>query len=108
MIESELIARIAARNPHLTAQKCEAVVRTILGVISKALVQGDRVELRDFGSFSVRAHDARAARNPRTGKVVAVPARAHIHFKPGKGMQARLNLDRADPERQAERILRAS
>lgn len=62
MIESELIARIAARNPHLTAQKCEAVVRTILGVISKALVQGDRVELRDFGSFSVRAIQAERIR----------------------------------------------
>lgn len=108
MIKSELIARISQQNPHLTAQECEAVVRTVLGVISKALVQGDRVELRDFGSFSVRDREPRVSRNPRTGKRVTVPARAHVCFKPGKGMQARLNLDRADPEQEADRILRVS
>ena len=49
------------------------------------------MELRDFGTFSVRDHDARAARNPRTGEHVAVPARAHVHFRPGKGVQVQLN-----------------
>ncbi|MCJ2050893.1 HU family DNA-binding protein, partial [Methylobacterium sp. J-070] len=104
MIRSELVARIAEQNPHLTAQEREAVVRTILRVITKALVQGDRVELRDFGTFSIRDRDPRAARNPRTGKQVTVPARVHVYFKPGKGMQARLNLEKVDPEEVAERI----
>ncbi|MGH1592208.1 HU family DNA-binding protein [Methylobacterium phyllosphaerae] len=108
MIKSGLIARIAQQTPHLTAQECEAVVHTVLRVISKALVQGDRVELRDFGSFCVRDREPHVSRNPRTGKQVTVPARAHVYFKPGKGMQARLNLERTDPEQEAEQLLRAS
>ena len=110
MIRSELVARIAQQNPHLTIQECEAIVRAVLGSISEALAGGDRVELRDFGAFSIRNSEARASRNPRTGDRVAVPARAHVQFKPGKGMRTRLNrrpLD-PDPEQEAERLLRAS
>ena len=108
MIRSELVARIAAQNPHLFARDVEAVVDTILKRVAEALADGDRVELRDFGAFSVRDRDARAARNPRTGEPVVAKAKAHVYFKPGKGMRARLNLEKADPERRAERILRAS
>jgi integration host factor subunit beta len=82
-------------------------VHTVLGLISKALVQGDRVELRDFGSFCVRDREPRVSRNPRTGKRVTVPARTHVYFRPGKGMQARLNLERTDSE-EAKQLLRAS
>ncbi|MCJ2054745.1 HU family DNA-binding protein [Methylobacterium sp. J-070] len=85
MIRAELVAHSAGQNPHLTAQEREAVVRTLLGVITKARVQGDRVELRDFGTFSVRDRNPRVARNPRTGNTVTVPARAHVCFRPGKG-----------------------
>lgn len=79
-------------------------------VLSAALANGDRVELRDFGTFCIRSSEARTGRNPRTGKQVIVPARAHVQFRPGKAMQARLNLKRADPEPEAEvrRLLRAS
>ena len=108
MIRSELVARIAAQNPHLYAREVEAAVATILDRIAGALADGDRVELRDFGAFTIRDHEARASRNPRTGKPVMVPARAHVHFKPGKGMRVRLNLDRTDPEREVERVLRVS
>ena len=108
MIKSELIARIAAQNPHLYASEVEAVVGAILDRIALALAAGDRVELRDFGTFSIRDRDARTGKNPRSGEVVEVPARAHVYFKPGKRMRARLNLDRADPEQDAERTLRAS
>ena len=108
MIRSELVVRIAEQNPHLYAQDVERVVDAILERISDALTAGDRVELRDFGTFSVRDRKARTGRNPRTGKVVAIPVRAHVHFNPGKGAQARLNLSRVDPEDEAERLLRAS
>ncbi|WCS28854.1 integration host factor subunit beta (plasmid) [Methylobacterium sp. NMS14P] len=108
MIRSELIARIAEQNPHLYAKDVEAVVDAILGRIGDALADGDRVELRDFGMFSVREHEARSGRNPHTGAVVAVPARTRVHFKPSKAMRARLNLERADSDREAKRILRAS
>lgn len=108
MIRSELVARIAAQNPHLCAREVEAVVDTILDRIAGSLADGDRVELRDFGTFCVRGRKARAARNPRTGERVMVKAKAHVHFKPGKRMRARLNLERVDPERESEQLLRAS
>lgn len=95
MIRSELVARIAARNPHLYAQDVEKVVMTILGTVADALARGDRVELRDFGAFSTRAIRARPGRNPRTGMAVAVGAKTHVHFKPGKAMRERLKS--ADP-----------
>ena len=107
MIRSELVARIATQNPHMFVRDVEAVVDTILKRVAEALADGDRVELRDFGAFSVRDREARAGRNPRTGREVVVPARAHVYFKPGKGMRARLNLDRVDPEPGAEQLLRA-
>lgn len=108
MIRSELIARIVGQNPHLFAKDVEDVVAAILDRIAAALAAGDRVELRDFGAFSIRKHEAHASRNPRTGAVVAVPVRTHVHFKPGKAMRERLNLEKADPERDAERTLQAS
>jgi integration host factor subunit beta len=108
MIRSELVTRIAEQNPQLYAREVEVVVAVILGTMADALARGDRVELRGFGSFEVRRRDARNGRNPRTGKEVVVPARASIHFKPGKTIQARLNREKVDPEREAERILQAS
>ena len=107
MIRSELVARIAAQNPHLFARDVEAVVDTILKRVAEALADGDRVELRDFGTFSIRDREPRISRNPRTGSTVTVPARAHVYFKPGKGMRARLNLERTDPDQGAEQLLRA-
>jgi integration host factor subunit beta len=108
MIRSELVTRIAEQNPHLFAKEVEAVVSAILDRIATALAEGDRVELRDFGTFCVRDREARTGRNPRTGKAVLVQARTTVHFKPGKAMRTRLNLEKADPEQEAEQILRAS
>ncbi|MDN3571439.1 HU family DNA-binding protein, partial [Methylobacterium longum] len=59
------------------------------------------------GTFCVRDREPRAARNPRTGVPVVVEAKAHVHFKPGKRMRARLNLERVDPEQEAGQLLRA-
>ena len=68
MIKSELIAKLAAENPHLTQKDVERVVGVILDRMTDALDEGGRVELRGFGAFSVRARPARAGRNPRTGE----------------------------------------
>src|SRR3569833_1829047 len=67
MTKSELIARLAAKNPHLYQRDVERIVSTIFDEISKALARGDRVELRGFGAFSVKHRPARTTRNPRTG-----------------------------------------
>jgi len=91
MIKSELILRIAEQNPHLYEKDAEAIVNTILGQISDALVAGDRVELRGLGTFSLKTRGAREGRNPKTGVAVSVAEKKTVAFKPGKGMQARLN-----------------
>ncbi len=91
MTKSELIAKLTAKNPSLTQQDLERVVNTIFDEISDALVDGDRVELRGFGAFSVRHRDARIGRNPRTGESVNVPAKRVPFFKMGKDLKERIN-----------------
>ena len=91
MNRTELVARIWASNPHLYRRDIEGAVDTILGRIADTLAAGGRVELRDFGTFALKHLAARSGCNPRTGLAVEVAAKAGIRFKPGKGMQARLN-----------------
>ncbi|MGU3668428.1 HU family DNA-binding protein [Methylobacterium sp. A49B] len=108
MIRSELVARVAEQNPHLYAKEVEAVVSAIFDRIVAALADGDRVELRDFGAFSTRETGARTGRNPQSGAIVQVAAKAHVQFKPGKAMRARLNREKIEPDAEAERLLRVS
>ena len=71
MIKSELINKIAEENPHLFHRDVERIVATIFDEITSALVDGNRVELRGFGAFSVKTRPARMGRNPRTGEHTA-------------------------------------
>ena len=80
MIRSELIQKIADENPHLTQRHVERIVNTVFEEIIDALAKGDRVELRGFGAFSVKARDARVGRNPRTGEAIAIQARRVVTF----------------------------
>ncbi len=96
MTRSELIQRIADANPHLLLRDVESLVATIFDEISSALSQGNRVELRGFGAFSVKQRDARVARNPRTGESVDVDEKRVPLFKAGKQLRQRLNPDLAD------------
>ena len=91
MTRSELIARLAAKNPALYHRHIDRIVGTVLDDIGAALEQGDRVELRGFGAFSVRQRKARVGRNPRTGASVQVAEKKVPFFKMGKGMRERLN-----------------
>lgn len=92
MIRSELIQKLAADNPGLSAKDIERVVNTFFESIVEQLADGGRVELRGFGAFSTRQRDARVGRNPRTGESVQVPAKRVPYFKPGKEMRERLNV----------------
>jgi integration host factor subunit beta len=91
MIKSELVQRIANRNPYLYLRDVEKIVNAILDEITGALSRGDRVELRGFGAFSVKHRDARIGRNPRTGAHVPVNEKTVPFFKTGKEMRERLN-----------------
>lgn len=94
MIRSELIQKIADENPHLYQRDVEKIVNTIFEEITDALSQGDRVELRGFGAFSVKQRDARMGRNPRTGEAVAVEEKHVPFFKAGKLLRERLNEEK--------------
>ena len=91
MIKSELVQRLAARNPHLYQRDIEIIVDAILGEITDAMARGDRGELRGFGAFSTRERQARTGRNPRTGDKVTVTEKRAPFFKTGKEMRERLN-----------------
>jgi integration host factor subunit beta len=91
MTKSELIARLAAANPHLYQRDMERIVTTIFEEITSALARGDRVELRGFGAFSVKQRGSRTGRNPRTGEAVSVSAKHIPYFKTGKELREKIN-----------------
>jgi integration host factor subunit beta len=91
VIKSELVQRIADRNPHLYQRDVENIVNAILDEIVLALARGDRVELRGFGAFSAKQRDGRTGRNPRTGEAVPVSEKAAPAFKAGKELRLKLN-----------------
>ena len=93
MTKSELVQRIHARNVHLYQRDVERVVDAIFSAIAAALAQGDRVELRDFGAFSVRRWEARIGRNPRTGARVRVEEKHFPFWKTGKQLRKKLNME---------------
>ncbi|MFM2044069.1 MAG: integration host factor subunit beta [Pseudomonadota bacterium] len=93
MTKSELIQKLAERNPHLYQRDVEKIVTTVFDEITEALARGDRVELRGFGAFSVKRRDARTGRNPRTGESVSVEEKVIPFFKTGKQLRERLNTD---------------
>lgn len=98
MTKSELILKLAELNPHLYQSHAEQIVDTIFEEITKALVNGSRVELRGFGAFSVKSRKARMGRNPRTGETVKVEDKRVPFFKIGKKMHERLNGIVSDDE----------
>ncbi len=101
MTKSELIAELAAANPHLTARDVELIVSTVFDEITAALSRGDRVELRGFGAFTVKHRNARTGRNPRTGTAVDVQEKSVPFFKAGKELRERVNTGGRPPARKA-------
>lgn len=91
VIKSELVQIIASRNPHLFQRDVENIVGAVFDEITNALAEGNRVELRGFGAFSVKNRPARSGRNPRTGETVDVEEKWVPFFKTGKELRDRLN-----------------
>lgn len=87
MTRSDLVEELAARFAQLTQRDAEHAVKTIQDAVSDALVQGQRIEIRGFGSFSVSRRPARIGRNPRSGESVHIPEKRVPHFKPGKALR---------------------
>ncbi len=87
MTRSDLVEELAARFSQLTHRDAEHAVKTLLDAVGDALVRGNRIEIRGFGSFSVNHRAPRMGRNPRSGEAVAIPAKRVPHFKPGKALR---------------------
>jgi integration host factor subunit beta len=100
MTRSDLVEALAARFSHLTQRDAEYAVKTLLDAIGQALVQGHRIEVRGFGSFSVSHRPPRMGRNPRSGESVAIPAKRVPHFKPGKALREAVDQRTAELESQ--------
>lgn len=91
MTKSELIALLANRFPQLALRDADYAVKTILDAMSQSLGNGQRIEIRGFGSFSLSQRASRMGRNPKSGEQVMVPAKYVPHFKPGKGLRERVD-----------------
>jgi len=91
MIKSELIEQLSKEYPHLYNRDIERIVNTFYSTISDALAEGNRVELRGFGAFSLKKREARVGRNPKSGEAVNVPEKVAIFYKPGKDLKNRMN-----------------
>lgn len=95
MTKSQLIASLTKRFPHLYQRDIETLVNTVFGTIAEGLKNGDRIELRGFGAFSIRKRDPRTARNPKNGSAVTVKERFAIYFRAGKELRDRINKKNA-------------
>src|SRR5450830_1390660 len=87
MTRSDLVEELAARFAQLTHRDAETAVKTVLDAVADALVAGERIEIRGFGSFTVSHRPPRMGRNPRSGESVAIPEKRVPHFKPGKALR---------------------
>ena len=89
--KSMLIERIAIRYPALPPRDVELAVKAVFERMTRQLVEGGRIELRGFGSFSLHKRRARVGRNPKTGESVVLDTKAVPHFKPGKELREAVN-----------------
>ncbi len=91
MTKSELIERLASKQTQLSFKDIELVVKTTLGHMAQTLAEGERIEIRGFGSFSLHYRAPRVGRNPKTGDSVVLEGKSVPHFKPGKELRERVN-----------------
>jgi integration host factor beta subunit len=91
MTKSELIEKLSEANGILTRKDSEQIVSIVFDAMADALLGGDKVEIRGFGSFTVRAREPREARNPKSGMLVRIPAKKIPFFKTGKELRERVN-----------------
>ena len=91
MTKSDLIDILAQEQPQLVYRDVELAVKALLDRMAAGLAQGERIEVRGFGSFSLHHRPARIGRNPKTGEAVQVPDKYVPHFKPGKELRERVD-----------------
>ena len=90
MNKSDIINLVSEKN-NLELSDIEYSIKKIMDYMSENLYQGERVEIRGFGTFSLHTHQSRLARNPKTGDKIALERRNTVHFKPSKELKSRVN-----------------
>ena len=91
MTKSKLIEILLQEQPHLKLEDVELAVKTILDLMSQSLADGERIEIRGFGSFCLHYRPPRIGRNPKSGEPVTLSEKHVPHFKPGKQLRERVN-----------------
>lgn len=94
MVKSELIEELSKKLPDLHKNDVELAVNCMINQISEALANGERIEIRGFGSLNIRIRPPRVGRNPKSGESVHLIAKTVTHFKPGKELRDRVNAAR--------------
>ena len=90
MNKSDIINLVFDKN-SLSLADTEYSIKKIIDYMGLNLYQGDRIEIRGFGSFCLHTHKSRMARNPKTGDKIALERRNTVHFKPSKELKSRVN-----------------
>lgn len=101
MTKGDLIKLLTKRHPQYSLQVAALMVEVVVASMVEALARGERVELRGFGSFALKARPVRERRNPRTGAIVTVPATKHPFFKAAKEVRLRVNGQSVAPQQES-------
>jgi integration host factor subunit beta len=91
MTKSKLIERLSGAYSSLSRHQAESVVNGIFNSMARALQDGEKIEIRGLGCFTIRERKAREARNPKTGDTVEIPAKKMLFFKTGKELRERVD-----------------
>ncbi len=92
MTQSELVAKLHAQFPYMSLKEVDTAIKTILSTMTKSLSTGARVEVRGFGSFSLRRRASREARNPKTGNKVYVPEKSVLYFRASERLRQQVDV----------------
>lgn len=91
MTKSELVDKLVEVNGILSRKESEAIISIVFDSMCEALKSGEKVEIRGFGSFTIRDREAREARNPKSGEIVKISSKKTPFFKTGKELRERVN-----------------
>jgi integration host factor subunit beta len=91
MTKSDLVQKLSVQVTTLTKKECEVIVDTVFHHMKDALQRGEKIEIRGFGSFTVRVRRAKEGRNPKTGEKVSIPEKRIPFFKVGKELRELVN-----------------
>ncbi len=95
MTKSDLVQQLSDKVSTLTKKECEIIVDTVFMNMKDALHRGEKIEIRGFGSFTVRVRRAKEGRNPKTGEKVSIPEKRIPFFKVGKELRDLVNVNQA-------------